>query len=271
MTTSRAGSAELERTLAPPGVHRAWEATYRTAENERFFEEAFDAVVRLVGAPAGATFLDAGCGVGSHSRRLASRGFRVVAVDFSESAVAAARENLAARGLSDRVRLERADLLHLPFADGAFEYALCWGVLMHVPDVERALDELARVVRPGGTLVLSETNASSWHARLLEALNAVRRRKPDLRRTAAGMEYQVTTESGVLLVRHAHPAWLVEQLGRRGFAVRHHVAGQFTELYARAPWGWLRSLFHGWNAFWFRTVRSPGAAFGNILILTKTS
>ncbi len=265
----RAGSGELERTLERPGVHRQWEATYRTAANERFFEEAFDEVTRFLDAPAGATCLDAGCGVGSHSVRLARRGFSVVGVDFSESALEAGGENLCALGLEDRVRLRREDLLRLSFPDASFDYVLCWGVLMHVPEVERAIDELARVVRPGGMLVLSEANAASLHCRLLQGLNLVRRRKPDLRLTPAGREYQIVTGSGLLLIRHANIDWLVEQFRRRGFTLRRHVAGQFTELYARTSSPFLQRLIHGLNRFWFRRVRRPGAAFGNILVLQK--
>jgi ubiquinone/menaquinone biosynthesis C-methylase UbiE len=267
---SRAGAGDLERTLGQPGVHRQWEATYRTAENESFFEEAFDTVVRLLGAPPDATCLDAGCGVGSHSIRLASRGFSVVGVDFSESALEAARENVRARGLAGRVRLQREDLLSLSFPDATFDYVLCWGVLMHVPDVERAIDELARVVRPGGTLVVSEANAASLHGRLLQGLNLLRRRKPDLRVAPAGREYQIATPSGVLLIRHANIDWLAGQFHRRGLSLTHHLPGQFTELYARTSSPRMQRVLHGLNRFWFRAVKRPGPAFGNILVFHKS-
>jgi len=266
---SRAESADLERTLGQPGVHRQWETTYRTAENEQFFEEAIDEVLRSLGAPRDATWLDAGCGVGAHSVRLARRGFSVVGVDFSESALEAAAENLRAHGLADRVRLQREDLTQLSFPDASFDYILCWGVLMHVPEVERAIDELARVIRPGGTLVLSEANAASLHGRLIQGLNLLRRRKTDLRVTAAGREYQIVTPSGVLLIRHANPAWLADRFRSRGFMIRRHIAGQFTELYARTSLPWLQRLIHALNRHWFRTVKWPGPAFGNILVLQK--
>jgi SAM-dependent methyltransferase len=268
---SRAGSGDLERTLGQPGVHRQWEATYRTAENERFFEEAFDDVARFLGPPAGAAVLDAGCGVGSHSIRLARRGFDVVGVDFSPSALETARGNVAAHGLADRIRLQREDLLALSFPDASFDAVLCWGVLMHVPDVERAIDELARVVRPGGRLVVSEANAASLHARLLQGLNVLRRRKPDLRVTEAGREHQIATDAGVLLIRHAHVGWLAAQFRRRGFTLAGHSPGQFTELYARTSSPTLLRLIHGLNRFWYRRVKRPGPAFGNLLFLRKNA
>src|SRR5919112_2064790 len=85
--------------------------------------------------------------------RLPRRGFGVRAVDFSESALEMGRAYVEAQGLGDRIELGRESLLELSFPDESFDYALCWGVLMHVPDAERAVAELARVLRPGGMLV----------------------------------------------------------------------------------------------------------------------
>src|SRR5213076_2226800 len=82
-------------------------------------------------------------------------------IDFAAPVLAEARANVARAGLEDRVSLSQGNLLTLPFADSAFRYVLCWGVLMHIPDVAGAIAELARVLAPGGTLIVGEGNMHS--------------------------------------------------------------------------------------------------------------
>lgn len=83
--------------------------------------------------------LDAGCGRGELAERLAAEGIDVVAVDQSERMVELTR----ARGVDARV----GDVQELPFADREFDVAVASFMLYHVPDVHRALGELARVAQ----------------------------------------------------------------------------------------------------------------------------
>jgi SAM-dependent methyltransferase len=89
--------------------------------------------------------LDAGCGQGEFGAELAAVGVNVVGLDQSERMVDLARE----RGIEAIV----GDVQALPFADGEFDAVAANFMLYHVPDVHRALGELARVLRPGGRLV----------------------------------------------------------------------------------------------------------------------
>jgi SAM-dependent methyltransferase len=90
--------------------------------------------------------LEVGCGWGELAEWIArDTGAEVVAIDLSERMVQLARE----RGIDARV----ADVQELPFADGAFDVVVAAWMLYHVPDLERGIDELARVLRPGGQLV----------------------------------------------------------------------------------------------------------------------
>jgi ubiquinone/menaquinone biosynthesis C-methylase UbiE len=116
---------------------------------------AFDEVMR--GEPRRA--LEVGCGQGAFAERLARAGVDVIAVDQSEGMVDLTR----ARGIDARV----ADVQALPFADGEFDVAVANFMLYHVPDLDRALAELARVVRPGGRLVAA-TNGVGQLAELWE-------------------------------------------------------------------------------------------------------
>jgi 2-polyprenyl-3-methyl-5-hydroxy-6-metoxy-1,4-benzoquinol methylase len=263
-------SREVEHALAGRAVHDKWESAYRTVENEAFFERAFEYIVEAVHAGRDAEFLDAGCGIAAHSIRLARRGFRVQAVDFSESVLKLAKANVLQQRLEDRINIRRDNLLALSFKDASFDYVLCWGVLMHVPDVKRAVSELSRVLRPGGILILSEGNMHSLQAIALRMLRrATTRRKTEVVRTEAGVEYWAQTPTGRVLTREANVSWLIERFRNHRMVLRRQMAGQFTEIYTRVSSPLLRRAIHSFNAFYFRYVKIPHVALGNILIFQK--
>ena len=90
--------------------------------------------------------LEVGCGWGEFAERLqAELAADVVAVDLSQRMVELARE----RGVDAHV----GDVQDLPFEDTSFDVAVANWMLYHVPDLERGLSELSRVLRPGGRLV----------------------------------------------------------------------------------------------------------------------
>jgi ubiquinone/menaquinone biosynthesis C-methylase UbiE len=258
--------------LAGAAIHEEWVSTYRTPEAQIFYEEAFDEIARRLRAPKDAVILDAGCGSCAKSILLATRGFKVVGADFSSTALELAQHTLRAQGLEDRVTLRQGDLLDLPFVDGEFPYVLCWGVLMHVPELSRALAQLARVLAPGGRLVLSEGNMYALQSIGMRALKRVLgRRRSQTVRVPAGLENTEATEQGVLLTRQTDMAWLVAECDRLGLRLEARIPGQFTELYALAPWPAARRLIHAFNGLWFHRVRWAAPAFGNILIFEKRS
>jgi len=94
--------------------------------------------------------LDAGCGSGRWSRYLSTRVGFVEAIDPSEAVFSAAELN---RDRSN-VRVSRASLDNLPFADGSFDLAICLGVIHHLPDPAMAVRRLVRKVRPGGHVLV---------------------------------------------------------------------------------------------------------------------
>lgn len=103
--------------------------------------------------------LDAGCGTGAFllplARRLLPHGATVIGIDLSEGTLGQARASVQAEGLP--VDCIIGDVEALPFDDCTFDLVLANYMLYHVPDLDQAIAELRRVVRPGGTL-LAATN-----------------------------------------------------------------------------------------------------------------
>lgn len=113
-----------------------------------------DAVFEAVREAAPERFLEVGCGMGELAERVQKElGAQVVAVDISPRMV----ELTKARG----VDVHLADVQTLPFADGAFDCVAANWVLYHVPDLDRALSELERVLRRGGRLVAATLGAGN--------------------------------------------------------------------------------------------------------------
>jgi SAM-dependent methyltransferase len=100
---------------------------------------------------AGRDVLDAGCGVGYGSAHLAETARRVVGVDIDPEAIAYARNRYA----GPKVEFVEADVSALPFGDSSFDVACAFEAIEHVPEPERLVAELRRVVRPEGVCVLS--------------------------------------------------------------------------------------------------------------------
>jgi SAM-dependent methyltransferase len=154
-------------------------AAYRFAEGPDPREMAIAAVVEA--RPR--RVLEVGCGQGVMAERIASElGCELIALDQSEHMVALTR----ARGIDAVV----GDVQALPFGDAEFDVVLAAWMLYHVPDVDRALSELARILRPRGRLV-AVTNSDDHLRELGELLGGT------------GLQSSFSGENGEqLLLRH---------------------------------------------------------------------
>jgi demethylmenaquinone methyltransferase / 2-methoxy-6-polyprenyl-1,4-benzoquinol methylase len=102
--------------------------------------------------------LDLAAGTGVSTAELARNGIDAVACDFSLGMLHAGRGNKSRRS----VPFVAGDAMHLPFADGVFDAATMSFGLRNVVDAPAALREMARVVRPGGRLVICEFSRPTW-------------------------------------------------------------------------------------------------------------
>lgn len=108
--------------------------------------------------------LDVGTGDGTYALEVSRRGGRVVGVDISQTMLDAAQKRAEHAGLS--IDLIRADVQSLPFPDGHFDCVVAVTVLCFVDNAAGALAEMARVLAPGGRLVIGElAKWSTWAAK----------------------------------------------------------------------------------------------------------
>lgn len=119
-------------------------------------------VLKLLDAHPGELILDIGCGNARDILQILSTGAKVVGVDISEGMVSSAKNALAACGIY-QVMLQVGDATTLPFLDRKFDKILCSEVIEHIPDAQKALTEMWRVLKPGGSVVLSTPNPMSWY------------------------------------------------------------------------------------------------------------
>ncbi len=110
---------------------------------------------------AGTSVIDVGCGAGRHSFEAFPRGADVVAFDQSAedlNVVDAILQAMADQGeapASAKAEAVKGDALDLPYDDGSFDCVIASEILEHVPADDRALEELIRVVKPGGRLAVT--------------------------------------------------------------------------------------------------------------------
>jgi ubiquinone/menaquinone biosynthesis C-methylase UbiE len=140
---------------------------YDRWENKRLEDQAGTLVDLLhsdTAYPDGSLVLEAGCGVGAQTVTLAQRspGARFVSVDVSEGSIAEAKRRADRAGLTD-VEFCEADIFALPFIAESFDHVFVCFVLEHLSRPAEALANLARLLRPRGTITVIEGDHGSTY------------------------------------------------------------------------------------------------------------
>jgi len=125
----------------------------------------WELILDLLRPGPGEFILDAGCGTGVFTLDMLSCGARVVGLDLSLSMIRRARQ----KARSSRLQVISADILNLPFPENTFHKAVSITALEFIPDGQKAVKELFRVTRKGGTVVVATLNSlSPWAERRRE-------------------------------------------------------------------------------------------------------
>lgn len=226
-------AARLDRTYAAPEI----------------VEQRLKTRAALAARP-GERGLEVGCGPGFLAVELAREvapGGRVVAIDASPEMIATARARVGREGLGGLVELSPGEATRLPFPAESFDFVVAVQVYLYVGEIERALAEVARVLRPGGRLVVVDTDWDScvWltadRDRLRRVLEARLRhfaqphlppRLPGLLR-AAGLALADARVIPILNLRYDPDSFSGNAIDvTRSAAVKHGVPREETEAWA---------------------------------------
>jgi arsenite methyltransferase len=134
---------------------------------ERLFRNDIERIITALwpngGALPGTQLIELGCGPGFYSAQLAKRfpSIFVTGVDRSENQLTWARERAAAQELRN-CSFARVNVLNLPFPDGQFDVLIASRLFTILPDRDRAVAEMHRVLKPGGRCFIAEPRYAIW-------------------------------------------------------------------------------------------------------------
>lgn len=149
---------------------------YARHQRERYRLEPFIPAFADFERYRGARVLEIGVGLGADHECFAAAQADLYGIDLTRRAIDHTRARLELRGLTSRLQV--ADAEALPYPDGHFELVYSWGVLHHSPSPERAIDEVWRVLRPGGTAKLMIYHSASIVGAMLWARYGLLRGQP---------------------------------------------------------------------------------------------
>ena len=189
-----------------------YESGYRTFMNvrlDRFVEE-----IDLLNLSPGSNCLDAGCGPGYLSKKIQERELNITSLDSSQAMLELTKE-LLRKNASNNFKpavLINADIEDLPFEELNFELIASAGVLEYLSSDYKILSEFYRVLKPGGTLIISSTNKISPIGYFEFLIESIKRNN-----TTRKISNKILSAFGGTPVR------------ARGFKVRKHTGGELKK------------------------------------------
>lgn len=144
-------------------THLEWGSKKFFDEVERFRYETQPFMNSIIGFDrfAGKKLLEVGCGLGTDLLQFARGGAFVTGIDLTPQSIDLVKRRFQLEGIPVDARVSDAE--NLPFADNSFDVVYSFGVLHHTPNTQKAIDEVFRVLKPGGKIVIMLYHKNSLH------------------------------------------------------------------------------------------------------------
>lgn len=170
-------------------------------EQHRYEKEWHIAAAADFASTRGLRVLEIGCGVGTDGLQFARAGALYTGVDLTQAAVDLAQKNFESAGVPGEFRVSDAE--NLDFTDESFDIVYSHGVLHHTPDIEAAVREVHRVLKPGGRAIVMLYHRGSYNYRI--GIRVLRRAGAGLLRSEGGIKIvnRLTGEPVASLREHA--------------------------------------------------------------------
>lgn len=217
---------------------------------------------------SGKELLEVGVGAGTDFCQWVRGGAIATGIDLTEAAIKATRDNLRSRGLSAK-DLRVADAEQLPFDDGLFDVVYSWGVIHHSPDTQRALNEIARVLKPGGRVIAMIYHTPSISDLILWVRHGLFRGRPF--RSFKDIVFHELESPGTKAYTRREAHCLIADAGLRDPNIQTHV-GQSDTLEMKLSSKYDKWIYKALQAIYpsWLFKNSLGNLLGRCLIFTAT-
>lgn len=189
-------------------------------------------------------------------------------LDISHSILEQAAATIARQGLGDRITVGCQALENFDLRDNTFDCVHCRGVLMHIPEWEKALASLCRVLKPGGRIAILEANGASAEAAFVRLVRLVMKRRSKMVRRSGGLEFWSEDKGFFFVVRMANIPFLMNTLRKLGVRTIARFATEFFDIgrFSSEP---LRNAAVRLNNLWFSLHLPAMPSAGNAIIGEK--
>lgn len=246
-----------------------WDEDYYHPIALKLYDRAILDMLEMMKVETGATVLDAGCGPGVHSIRVAKAGHPVCAIDISNTMLSQARQRAESQNVADKIDFSQKDLTKLDFPDNSFRYVFSWGVVIHIANAEKALEELARIIEPGGKLALYVTNKTAVDHKIEGFMRKI------MRKPLSGLQH-LPLGDGIWYDMNDQKLWvwrfetqaIVDYLAAKKFHLKSLHVGELSEIQRRLG-GIPRNFLLRLNNLAYRLKIPASLATTKLLIFEK--